>query len=261
MSISYSININTSSPLKRPLTCYITTDSNELNAHHVKASSSVERQTTSLFQASLKNHHRSCIHLPITYSTSIHLPCSSKVSTSSHHHFHHYYHHYHHHHHHYYENSTSTNNLQLSSFQPSSVGSTRADTEKTRTTTSPESTTTISRNSRYNLDSSPIQSKTPSPPKRIRSSPPIPAYSSHLWNLFHHVSKKSPTNQKGSQSDYSEVCRKPLSTKPNPILKLFKWSMEKNPTENSQAIRSNQKRVKTVIEKEKHGYSKTNQNR
>lgn len=219
LPITYSINIKTLSTSKRPLTCYISATpriKNQLN--YLKPSKCLE------------NKQQSLIHLPITYSTSIHVPCHPPVITqrspeifssqSSYHHYHHYHHH--HYYHHYRQPSTAIKNK--ISPRPTSIASTRPATTSTTTFTSPESSSLPSKKINKNIPASPSPNKQVSPPP---PPPPFPSYSALVWNWFHHTSTKSQSHHKGSQSDYSEVCRNENPNKRNLFFKLLT-----SPTEN-----------------------------
>lgn len=190
--ISYSINIQTS---KRPLTCYISTSpSKEPNSNQSIISTKKARRA---------NQSRSTIHLPVTYSTSIHLPCQpSNIKPHSPTIFpspisYHYHHHYYYHHH---------------RSQPSPVIKSNISPPATTSSTSPDSSLIPKK-------------KLPTPP------PPLPSYSALVWNWFHHRSKKriSPPSppHKGSQSEYSETCRHESPNKRTLLFKFLSSSREK----------------------------------
>lgn len=206
LPISYSINIQTS---KRPLTCYITTSpSKEINSNKSTLSTKKRRD----------NQSRSTIHLPVTYSTSIHLPCQSSnikphspmilPSPISYHHYHHHYYH----HHHCRQTSRTIK-------QKISPHSTRPTTTSSTTITSPDSSLT------------PIKKLQKNPPPPTPSSPPpLPSYSALVWNWFHHRSRRPispPSPHKGSQSEYSEMCRHESPSKRTLLFKFLTSSSEK----------------------------------
>ena len=190
-SLSYSINIKTTTSLSQPLTCYITTG-DHLTKNQIANQSNEKVVTTR--RKSFSNDHQSSIHLPVTYSTSVHLPCRPRPSplissTSSHHHHHHHYHYYYHHH------RSSPRTASIESTQP------------TITTTSSEVIPT------------PV----------VRPRPPLPSYSGLVLNWFHQIPRRSaPVHQKGSQSDNSEVCRHEPLRKRNLLFKLFSSPLEKS---------------------------------
>ncbi len=210
LPITYSINIKTLSTSKRPLTCYITTaprTSNQLN--YLKPSICLD-----------KSINRSSIHLPVTYSTSIHVPCHPPTITQpspinlpspSHHHYHHYHHHYYHHHH---QRQPSTIKHKILP-RSTSIASTRPATTSTTTITSPESSS---------LPSKKLHKKIPTSSSHP---PPLPSYSTLVWNWFHHTPPKPQSPHKGSQSDYSEICRHEVPHKRNLLFKLLTSPSEK----------------------------------
>ncbi len=216
---TYSINIQTSTP-KRPLTCYITTTprtSNQLN--YFKPSLCLEK--------SRDNKSRSSIHLPVTYSTSIHVPCRPPIiaqrspivlpSPSSHHHYHHYHHHYYHHHQRQSLPRSTTIKHKISP-RPTSIASTRPATTSTTTITSPDSSSSPSKKPTKNIPSNKQSSHLP---------PPLPSYSNLVWNWFHHTPTKPSSHRKGSQSDYSETYRHELPSKRSLLFKLLTSPIEK----------------------------------
>jgi hypothetical protein len=218
LPITYSINIQTSSTPKRPLTCYITTTprrSNQLN--YIKPSICLEKS-------------RSSIHLPVTYSTSIHVPCHPPMikqrspiilpSPSPHHHYYHYHHHYYYHHHHRQSLPSTTTKHKISP-RPTSIASTRPATTSTTTITSPDSSSSPSKKPTKNMSTSLSSNKQSSHP------PPLPSYSTLVWNWFHHTPTKTSSHHKGSQSDYSEVYRHELPSKRSLLFKLLTSPIEK----------------------------------
>ena len=215
LPITYSINIRTSSISRRPLTCYITTSPS-------KQIDSIRPTSTTLSKKS-----RSTIHLPVTYSTSIHLPCQpatikpsspmivpSPIAC----------HHYHHHHYYYHQRESSSARVKKQiSPHSTSISSTRpATTSSTTTITSPDSSLSPGKKSPKNIF--------PSPPP---SPPPLPSYSALVWNWFHHRSTKAtsrpppPSYRKGSQSDYSETCRPDSPSKRTLLFKFLATPPEK----------------------------------
>ena len=212
--MTYSINIKTLSTPGRPLTCCITATST-ISKQRV-TSESIRRQPTWYREEKpssrvniTKVERPSSIQLPVTYSTSIYVPCRSRaVSTrppplvpppTFHHHYH-----YHHHHHH----DPSTNIKPNLSPRLVSTGSNRpAAVSTTTTTSSPDSPSPSKEPSRI-VSSSQTNTRSHRP-DRHRSAHPhsLPSYSALVWNWFHHTPTKPFTDRKGSQSDYSEVCR------------------------------------------------------
>lgn len=224
LPITYSINIKTISTTEQPLTCYITAKpykKNQLN--YLKPSKCLE------------NKQQSSIQLPVTYSTSIHVPCQppattqispkilSKQSSSSHHH-HHSYHYHHHYYHHYRQSSTKIKN-KFSPQSPVSITSTHPATTSTTTITSPESSLSPSKKINQTISTSRLPNKgISSPPPH----PPVPSYSTLVWNWFHQTPpSKTQPHHKGSQSDYSEICRQEKPTKRSLLFKLFTSPNEK----------------------------------
>ena len=215
LPMTYSINIQTSSLSKRPLTCYITTSP-------LKQFNSTQ-PTSTLSKKCRDNKSRSTIHLPVTYSTSIHLPCQpatvrpsfppivpSPIS-------------YHHYHHHYYHQRESPA-IVKDKFSPhsSSIASTRPATTSSTTITSPDSSLSPVKKQQKSIF--------PSPPP---APPPLPSYSALVWNWFHHRSTKptsplSPPPRKGSQSDYSETCRRESPGKRTLLFKFLPTTLEKH---------------------------------
>lgn len=209
LPITCSINIQTSSISKRPLTCYIST--------------SPSKQFNSIKPISSKNKSRSTIHLPVTYSTSLHLPCPSEnikqssemivPSPISYHHYHHYYHH-----HYYHQRESSIPGKSKISPHSTSIASIRPATTTSSTTfTTPDSSLSPVQKHQKNIF--------PSPP------PSLPSYSALVWNWFHHRSTK-PTSSplrphKGSQSEYSETCRHESPSKRTLLFKFLSTPLEK----------------------------------
>ncbi|CAF1119490.1 unnamed protein product [Adineta steineri] len=242
LPISYSINVEAISTSKRPLTCYITTDAprilkeqtiNQLN--HTKRSVNLETINDRRIKP-LENTRQSSIHLPVTYSTSIHIPChpptiKSRPSTilplQSTHHYHHYYHYYHHRQRPPIVSSRpSTIIKHKNSLQHVSTSSTRPSTPTTTTDTSSESLSPILKRSNKNINlTSPIS--TSNRVDKQLSYPSPPCYSTLIWKWFHHTPTKSQSYPKGSQSDYSEVYQHELPNKRNLLFKFFPSSTEK----------------------------------
>ena len=238
LPITYSINIKTLSTSKRPLTCCITTasriskqrGSNQLN--YIKPLTCLDSDKTKNFRTkSTEINRRSSIHLPVTYSSSIHIPCHPSNVTlrsplisptqSSHHHYHHYHHHYYHHHHRQPSLSSrpSTAIKNKKSPQTPSIDSTRPTTTST-TNTSPESLLPSKKLNKSIATLTPINKQPP-------PHPPLPSYSSLVWNWFHHTPIKTQAPHKGSQSDYSETYRHDLPRKRSLLFKLLTSPTEK----------------------------------
>ncbi len=227
LPITYSINIKTLSTSKRPLTCFITTTprtSNQLN--YLKPSICLDKST--------KTKHRPSIHLPVTYSTSINVPChpptitqrSPKILPSQSFHYHHYHHHHYYHHHRQPSQSSrpSTTIKNKISPQPTSIASTRPVTTSTTTITSPEASSSLSPSKKLNKNTH----TTPSLNKQSSHQLPLPSYSTLVWNWFHHTPTKISSHHKGSQSDYSEVCRHDFPSKRSLLFKLITSPIEKH---------------------------------
>jgi hypothetical protein len=220
--VTYSINIKTLSTSKRPLTCYISTTprlTKQLN--YIKPSIHSNNRIKSS-----ENNHRSSIQLPVSYSTSIHVPCHPSTITLrpptilpsqlSHHHYHHHY--YYHHHHNHRQPPPPPSPRLSTTIKPTSIGSTRPATTSTTTTSSPQSLS-LSKKSNKNIHSS-LPNPT-STPFNKQPSNPLPSYSTLVWNWFHHTPTKPQSPHKGSQSDYSEVHRHDLPSKRSLLFKLL----------------------------------------
>jgi hypothetical protein len=139
-------------------------------------------------------------------------------SQSSHHHYYHY-----HHHHYYHHRQPLTTIKHKISPRPTSIASTRPATTSTTTITSPELSSSPSKKLNKTIPISPSLNKQSS----SSSHPPLPSYSTLVWNWFHHTPTKSQSHHKGSQSDYSEICRHELPSKRNLLFKLLTSPIEK----------------------------------
>ena len=217
LPITYSINIQTSSTPRRPLTCYIATRPRTSNqSNYFKPPICLEKKA------------RSAVHLPVTYSTSIQVPCRPPIILPSpQHHYHHYHHHYYYHHHHHQQQRQSlsrstTIKRKISPPPPTSIASTQPTTTSSTTAiTSPESSSLPSKKPIKNIASSKQSTQHPPPP-------PLPSYSTLVWNWFHHTPTKPSPPHKGSQSDYSETYRHELPSKRSLLFKLLTSPIEKS---------------------------------
>ncbi|CAF0789813.1 unnamed protein product [Rotaria sordida] len=239
LPITYSISIKTLSTSKRPITCCITSEPQLSKQHansqlnYIKSSSiCLEKNQDSHIKLS-DNDHQSSIHLPITYTTSIHVPYDPPIITSrpptilpsqtTHHHYHYYYHHR--------QSSLSCDPSTIIkrkiSSQPISTTRIRPDTISTTRTTSTDSIS-LSKKSNKIIHSTLPNSTSIPVNKQSSHNLSFPSYSTLTWNWFHHTPIKPQTYHKGSQSDYSEVCRYESPKKRNLLFKLITSSIEKN---------------------------------
>jgi hypothetical protein len=260
LPITYSINIKALSTSKRPLTCCITTapriskqrTTNQLN--HLKPSICVD-QTQDYRRKSLQNDHQSSVHLPVTYSTSIHVPCHSPTitprspiilpssSSSTHHHYHHY---------HYYHQRQSLSSRPSTTIKhktpqrPVSIGSTRPATTSTTTFTSPESLLQSKKpHKNIHLTLPILPPSRPADKQSSQHHSPLPSYSALVWNWFHHIPPKPSATHKGSQSDYSETCRHDPPSKRSRLFKLITSPMDKRSKSKSSRTCLSRKRLES----------------
>ena len=201
--MTYSINIKTLSTPERPLICRITATSSvskyRVTSESIRRQSTLRREEKLLPRVKVTTIERpSSIELPVTYSTSIYVPCRSRpvsirppliVPSPTFHH------HYHYHHHHHYQPPSNikphvpSRTVSIGSNRPTKILS--PSNEPSRIISSWETNTR------------------PHRPDRHRSAHPhsLPSYSALIWNWFHHTPAKPSTDHQGSQSDYSEICR------------------------------------------------------
>ncbi|CAF2515936.1 unnamed protein product [Rotaria sp. Silwood2] len=244
LPITYSINIKTLSPSKRPLTCCITTEPQISKQHttsqlnYIKSSSKYLEEKQNSHIKLLDNDHESSIRLPITYSTSIHVPYHSPIiasrpptilpSETTHHHYHYYYHH---HRQSRLLSDSSTIIKHKISPRPISNSSTRLATTPTSSTTtrntSPDSLSLSKKANKINHSTLPNSISVPRS-KQSSHNLPFSSYSTLVRNWFHHTPIKTQTYRKGNQSDYSETYRHESPNKRNFLFKLITSSIEKN---------------------------------
>ena len=176
--ITFTINIKTLSTSRRPLTCYI---------------NRISRQENPVNTIKPSDKSRSTIHLPVTYSSSIHVPCRPPIRLPSQHSYHHYHYHYYHHHH-----PPQRQSLPLSSRSSTAI----------KPKVLPRSTS---------IHSTPNSSSSTLPiPKKE-----LPSYSTLVWNWFHHSPTKTPQIPKDNQSEYSEICHHDRPSKRSLLFKLL----------------------------------------
>lgn len=204
--VTYSISIEAVTTSKRSLTCTIAT---EPNTQPTTPSSPKGNDDSK----SVEHVRRSSIRLPVTYSTSIHIPCRpspvktpistvSPIQPSRHHYYHH-----HHYHHHYHPLTTSAR----SSIPIRSKSLPRNTSSSSSEPSSPDAS-----------------SMRKAPSANVRSPLPLPTCSAALFNRFYPASAKPPRPYKSGQSDYSEVCRQQPPSKRSLLFKLLTSPVEKS---------------------------------